>query len=247
VTHARRRDEDPGNVTYEQFVTEVAARLGVAPPGRVALLTRSVFAALSAQLSPEDRNELAQALPSSLADIVRSTIRTERRDPLELVHDVATGSVNTTPERARYGIQAVLSALDALASDTGKRLRADLPPDYADLFVAPGDGPPPDLAASAAENVPTELSDADIGRALRRLPGWGGDRSALSRTVSLPPGIDRPMLARIHAAEQEMQHHAVIETSGRDTTFRVWTHSIGCVTELDVALAGRIQQVIEEP
>jgi uncharacterized protein (DUF2267 family)/pterin-4a-carbinolamine dehydratase len=232
-------------MTYEELLNEIAARLGVDPPGRASLLTRSVLAALSAQLDGPARELLAAALPSALGEIVADTLRVEERSAQRLVEDVASGIVNTTPERARYGVQAVLSAVAAAYPDVARAIRAELPADYDELFTAPGDGPPPELAASAAEDIPTELSDTDIDRALRKLPGWRGDRHALCRTVDLPPGLDRPILERVHAAERDLQHKAVIDHSGQETTFRVWTHSIGVVTELDVRLAARITQAIE--
>jgi uncharacterized protein (DUF2267 family)/pterin-4a-carbinolamine dehydratase len=232
-------------VSYEQFLTDVAARIGVDPPGRASLLVKAVLATLSARLSPDARARLAAELPSMLAEVVLDTVRVEHSDATEFVRDVATGTLNTTPEQARYGTQAVLSALAAEFPETVEQLRAELPSDYDELFEPPGGGPPPELAATAAEDVPTELTDAEVQSALRRLPGWQGDRHALTRTVSLPPGLDHPMLARIHAAEREMQHHAVIEQDGSDTTFRVWTHSVGLVTELDVRLAARISEAIE--
>jgi uncharacterized protein (DUF2267 family)/pterin-4a-carbinolamine dehydratase len=241
-----------GRLQYEELLADIAARLGVDPPGRAALVTRAVLADFSAQLRPPSRERLAAVLPPLLAVLVTDTVRSEPPDADRFVQEVASGTVGTTPEHALYYVQAVLSALDAAAPDVTRDLRAELPPEFDGLFTAPGEGPPPEVAASAAEPVPTELTDEEVAAALRRLPGWSGDRHALTRTVVLPPGLDHPMLNRVHQIERDMQHRAVIERSasdnqsgGRELTFRVWTHSVGVVTELDVELARRISDAIE--
>jgi pterin-4a-carbinolamine dehydratase/uncharacterized protein (DUF2267 family) len=230
---------------YGLLLMEVAARIGVDPPDRVALLTRSVLVALAVRLSAERREQVAGRLPPTLGELVRSMKHMRKGTAVGLVHDVAEGSLGTTPERARYGVQAVLSALADVDPQLAEVIRADLPADYGELFTAPGDGPPPDRAASAAEEVPTNLSGAQVRAALRHLPGWRGDTRQLSRTVSMRPELDAAMMDRVHAAESELQHRAAVERSGPDTTFRVWTHSTGVVTDLDVELAERITDAIE--
>ena len=241
-----------GRLQYEELLADIAARLGVDPPGRAALVTRAVLADFSAQLRPQSRERLASVLPPLLAVLVTDTVRSEPPDADRFVEEVASGTVSTTPEHALYYIQAVLSALDDAAPDVTRDVRTDLPPEFDGLFTAPGDGPPPEVAASAAEPVPTELTSEEVAAALRRLPRWSGDRHALTRTVALPPGLDHPILNRVHEAERDMQHRAVIERSrsdsqpdSRELTFRVWTHSVGLVTELDVELARRISDAIE--
>ena len=42
-----------------------------------------------------------------------------------------------------------------------------------------------------------------------------------------------------------MNHHAVVEEQEDGTTFRVWTHARGVVTDLDIELARRISEIIE--
>lgn len=89
-----------------------------------------------------------------------------------------------------------------------------------------------------------ELSADEVAQALQRLPGWEGTTARLERTVTLP-GADRSRaLDGVSRAESELDHHAAVEESGEDVTFRVWTHSRGCVTALDVELAERIEAVL---
>jgi 4a-hydroxytetrahydrobiopterin dehydratase len=42
-----------------------------------------------------------------------------------------------------------------------------------------------------------------------------------------------------------MNHHAVVEERPDGTAFRVWTHARGVVTDLDLELARRISEVVE--
>lgn len=56
----------------------------------------------------------------------------------------------------------MLSALAALELEVTARLRRSLPDDFAELFLAPGGGPPADLAAGAGV-PPAELTDQPDG------------------------------------------------------------------------------------
>ena len=86
-----------------------------------------------------------------------------------------------------------------------------------------------------------DLTEDDVAKALERLPGWTGGAGRIERMVpALPPGV----LARVHAAEEELDHHAVVHEGPGGTTFAVWTHSRGCVTERDVELALRINALL---
>ena len=110
--------------------------------------------------------------------------------------------------------------------------------------AAPGDGPPPDRAATAALPEPTDLTAEEVAAALAPLPGWTGDVHALERTVALPPGVGQELRDRIARVEQAMSHHAVVEERPDGTAFGVWTHARGVVTDLE--LARRISETIED-
>ncbi|NHC12804.1 4a-hydroxytetrahydrobiopterin dehydratase [Motilibacter deserti] len=87
-----------------------------------------------------------------------------------------------------------------------------------------------------------DLTADDVAKALERLPGWSGSTQRIERTVpALPGGV----LAQVHAAEEELDHHAVVDEGPGGTTFSVWTHSRGCVTDRDVELALRINALLE--
>jgi 4a-hydroxytetrahydrobiopterin dehydratase len=91
-----------------------------------------------------------------------------------------------------------------------------------------------------------ELLDAAAVRAgLDGLPGWTGDTDAIARTVELssfPAAI--ATVDRVAAVAEELDHHPDIDIRWRTLTFRCTTHSAGGVTERDLALARRIDDIV---
>jgi pterin-4a-carbinolamine dehydratase len=98
--------------------------------------------------------------------------------------------------------------------------------------------------------VPIDLSPRllerdEVERELSGLTGWDGDERRLRRTVVLPPDRVRPLRDAVARVEQEMTHHARVEQQEGEVTFEVWTHSLDRVTDMDVALARRINEAVE--
>lgn len=92
---------------------------------------------------------------------------------------------------------------------------------------------------------PAVLDDPGLRAALTRLEGWDGDRSALRRTAELPSfrtAIE--VVDRVADVAEEMDHHPDIDVRWRTLTFSCATHVSGGVTELDVALAARIDDIL---
>ena len=89
------------------------------------------------------------------------------------------------------------------------------------------------------------LDDAAVGKALAQLTGWIGDREVIVRTVELP-SFPAAIVAVVDVAKiaEELDHHPDIDIRWRTVTFRLTTHSDGGVTEKDVALAARIDEVV---
>jgi uncharacterized protein (DUF2267 family)/pterin-4a-carbinolamine dehydratase len=233
-------------LAHREFLGAVASRAGLDHPDAAKRPAESVLVGVARRLDDSGRNSLGAALPTQLATLVcESTplLRNEGKTPF--LQTVAS-ELDASPERARFFAQAVLSALAEQDPSTAEAVRGGLPEDFLDLFAAPGDGPPPDRAATAALPEPTDLTAGEVSAALAGLPGWTGDDHALERTVILPPGIGQELRDRISRVEQEMNHHAMVEERGDGTVFRVWTHARGVVTDLDVELARRISEVIED-
>ena len=185
-------------------------------------------------------------LPTQLATLVRESAPLRRDEDKTLFLQTVASELDTSPERARWLAQAVLSALADQDAPTAETVRSQLPEDFLDLFAAPGDGPPPDRAATAAIPGPTDLTAEEVSAALAALPGWTGDVRGLERTVGLPPAdVGQELRDRISGVELAMNHHAVVEEQPDGTRFRVWTHARGVVTDLDIELARRISEIIE--
>ena len=92
--------------------------------------------------------------------------------------------------------------------------------------------------------MPTLLDDALVADALTALAGWTGDRSRISRTVRLTPEHDARLRALVAETADAMDHHPVLEDDDGGTRYVLWTHVRGGVTELDVALAARINDLL---
>jgi 4a-hydroxytetrahydrobiopterin dehydratase len=90
------------------------------------------------------------------------------------------------------------------------------------------------------------LSMEQVNAALGGLTGWAGDTSAITRTVeapSFPAGIR--LVVEVAEAAEDADHHPDIDIRWRKVTFTLSTHSAGGVTDLDVALARRIDELAE--
>jgi 4a-hydroxytetrahydrobiopterin dehydratase len=92
------------------------------------------------------------------------------------------------------------------------------------------------------------LDDAAVRDVLADLPEWSGDPTAISRTVELPSFLEAiEAVNRVAVVAEELGHHPDIDIRFRTLTFRCTTHSAGGVTERDVHLARRIDEILREP
>jgi len=93
--------------------------------------------------------------------------------------------------------------------------------------------------------MPTLLTGPDFDAAVAGLDGWTGDPTGLRRTAELadfPTAIS--VVDSVAAVAEAMDHHPDIDIRWRTLTFACATHSEGGVTELDVVLANRINEII---
>jgi 4a-hydroxytetrahydrobiopterin dehydratase len=84
------------------------------------------------------------------------------------------------------------------------------------------------------------LDGEGLAAALALLPDWEGGPDRISRTIWLEPHDDEVLRTQIDLVAAEIDHHPVVEETDQGTRFVLWTHSRGGVTEMDVALAARI-------
>jgi uncharacterized protein (DUF2267 family)/pterin-4a-carbinolamine dehydratase len=230
---------------YQDFVDEVRERLGVGEVERSReAIARTVYGLVRWLPLPE-REALHDALPAPLRPAGWEDAAPLGGDAPRFVRFVAARE-GRSPDRVRYEAQAVLSVLAEREPDLAGRLRSVLPADFAELFGAPGGGPPTDLAAGPGV-PPAELTDADVRGLLGRLREWTGDRHRLTRLVATPDHLAEQLVDRIHEVEGRLGHRAVIRREP-DGSCRIeaWTRSEGLVTDLDAALAEAIEDVIAD-
>lgn len=78
------------------------------------------------------------------------------------------------------------------------------------------------------------------------LPAWSVENGWLVRRVEAPSfvaGID--WVTAVAAVAEEMDHHPDIDIRYRRVTFRTRTHDLDALTTWDVALAHRINQIVD--
>ncbi|HEY0869622.1 MAG TPA: 4a-hydroxytetrahydrobiopterin dehydratase [Acidothermaceae bacterium] len=91
---------------------------------------------------------------------------------------------------------------------------------------------------------PPILTEDEITRALVELDCWTTDAGHLRRSVKAPSfaaGIR--LVDAVAQVAEAMDHHPDIDIRWTTITFTCSTHSAGGVTELDVALARRIDEL----
>lgn len=93
----------------------------------------------------------------------------------------------------------------------------------------------------------TTLIEQDLlADTLRSLPGWKGGPERIWRSVRLDTELDGRLRAAVAEAAESMDHHPVLEDDDGATRYVLWTHDAGGVTELDIALASRISDLVHQ-
>ena len=88
------------------------------------------------------------------------------------------------------------------------------------------------------------LSTDDVTKALSELDGWQGDTQQITRSVkasSFAAGIR--LVDAVAEISDGMDHHPDIDIRWTTITFACSTHSKGGVTDADIALARRIDEL----
>jgi 4a-hydroxytetrahydrobiopterin dehydratase len=91
------------------------------------------------------------------------------------------------------------------------------------------------------------LTDEEIERQLLDLPLWTREGRELVRRVEAPDfrtGI--AVVDAVAELAEEVDHHPDIDVRWRTLRFAVWTHVAGGITQLDVELAHRIDEVVAD-
>ncbi|MFJ9967029.1 4a-hydroxytetrahydrobiopterin dehydratase [Streptomyces avermitilis] len=94
--------------------------------------------------------------------------------------------------------------------------------------------------------MPVEpLSQKEIEDRLAELPGWSLDGDRISRSYRLDSHFAAAaMVVHIAQVQEELDHHSDLTLSYHTVSLTVNTHSVGgAVTELDFALARRVEEL----
>ncbi|SDL98400.1 4a-hydroxytetrahydrobiopterin dehydratase [Geodermatophilus siccatus] len=91
---------------------------------------------------------------------------------------------------------------------------------------------------------PPRLSPDELTAALSGLPLWSGDGAGIRRSVELPGFPDAvAALVRIAFVAEQMDHHPDVDLRWRTLHLTLVTHSARGVTDLDLQLARRIDDL----
>ncbi|MCE9519977.1 MAG: 4a-hydroxytetrahydrobiopterin dehydratase [Verrucomicrobia bacterium] len=94
--------------------------------------------------------------------------------------------------------------------------------------------------------MPVLLSETDITHELVSVPGWQREGGEIVCNLSFPSymaGIN--FVGEVARIAEEVNHHPDIRIGWRKVTLRLSTHSKGGLTELDFAVARRIDRMVE--
>jgi 4a-hydroxytetrahydrobiopterin dehydratase len=90
----------------------------------------------------------------------------------------------------------------------------------------------------------TQLTDSEVRTALEKLPGWKVNGKAIERKFEFPDFKQAMLFVnRIAAAAEEANHHPDISISYNKVTLGLISHDSGGVTNRDVKMAGRINEI----
>lgn len=92
---------------------------------------------------------------------------------------------------------------------------------------------------------PRHLTAKEIGDLAESLPTWQVDSGQLTREIQAPTFlIAINWVVEIAQAAEKMDHHPDIDIRWRTLRLALSTHSAGCLTELDIELAQRIDAIM---
>jgi 4a-hydroxytetrahydrobiopterin dehydratase len=90
------------------------------------------------------------------------------------------------------------------------------------------------------------LEDEDLNSALRKCPEWEIGKSHITRVFEFEEfmdGID--FVNSVSEIAEEAQHHPDITIKHTKITLKLTTHDVGGVTDLDIELAQRIDNLVD--
>ncbi|MFR9804149.1 DUF2267 domain-containing protein [Pseudonocardia sp. RS010] len=229
-------------IAYQELVEGVCTRAGLDDAHEAREVAGAVLGTLVRAAPEAERPDLFAALPGPVEEQFVEPVPTAPATAQEVLGEVGR-LLHEPPERSRYLTQAVLSALREQDAGFVERLESLLPGDTVAGLRRAGD--PPQVTETRSPERPTALTADEVAAALRRLTMWTGDVHALCRTVAVPDEQVTPLIGSVEKAARERNDHVHAERVTDGVQFVVRTGR-DRVTEADVAMAERIDEVVAE-
>jgi 4a-hydroxytetrahydrobiopterin dehydratase len=91
---------------------------------------------------------------------------------------------------------------------------------------------------------PEKLPDEAIASALDQLPGWSRTGDVITKTFARPAFADAiAFVVRVGFLAEHADHHPDLDVRWRNVTVALTTHDASGLTELDLDLARKIEEV----
>ncbi len=90
------------------------------------------------------------------------------------------------------------------------------------------------------------LEEDDLTAALKKCPEWDYEKKAITRTVEFEEFMDAiDFVNNVAEIAEEAQHHPDISIKHTNVSLKLTTHDAGGVTDLDVELAQRVDNLVD--
>jgi 4a-hydroxytetrahydrobiopterin dehydratase len=90
----------------------------------------------------------------------------------------------------------------------------------------------------------TPLEGSELDAAVEGLTDWRLVDGHLVRDVTCASGTAQGLVDAVGVEADAMDHHPVVDVTGDEVRFTVWSHSLDAITTNDVVLAGKIDEVV---
>ncbi|TDC97587.1 DUF2267 domain-containing protein [Actinomadura sp. 7K507] len=225
-------------VKYQNLLESVSEKTGL-DSGVARAAAEATVTVLARTLDEPDRDRFLDAMPGQLKGRLPVEGQVREGDEADFVRAVSL-LAHRPPDEARLRARAVLAALAEQEPDLIAEL--NVPDQLRGMFAPPGVGG--GVTGPTGQEAP--LTPEEVDAALGALPDWSGDAGELRRTLVLPPGnLDR-VLRRIDLLRDEMGRGPEVRRGADGVQLAVRTASVDAVTALDVELASRLDDVIDE-
>ena len=90
------------------------------------------------------------------------------------------------------------------------------------------------------------LEEEELAAALKKCPEWEREKKYITRTVEFEEfmeGID--FVNDVSEIAEEAQHHPDITIKHTKITLKLTTHDVGGITDIDIQLAQRIDNLVD--